>query len=83
MYMLGGCYQTGSGIAKDSHLAFYWYTQGAKLGDAASMYGLGKLYELGRGVPKDFAKSIEWYRKAASKGMIFAQDELTAKGLTW
>lgn len=59
-------------------LAFEYFSEYAKMGNATAQYYLGKMYYLGEcvGVFQDYAKAVEWFRKSAEQGNATAQYEL-------
>ena len=71
-FMMGDCYSSGNGVAKDLNIAIYWYGKAADQGDVSSMLNIGACYmELG-----DVEKKLFWYKKAAEKGDYLAQYNL-------
>lgn len=66
---LGYCYQEGLGAeVPDLQKAFYWFEEGAKLGDGRCMAYLGYWYLLGRDGPPDSQKALGWFEKGAIAG---------------
>ena len=51
--VLGDCYRTGSGLAKDTVQAVSWYRKSAEQGYAKAQNNLGACYEGGVGVAQD------------------------------
>ena len=74
--ILGSCYASGRGVARDYMEAVKWYRLSAEQGYATAQNRLGVCYYFGRGVAQDYAEAVEWYRKAADQGNAFAQDNL-------
>ena len=66
-FILGGLYETGSGVPKDFAAAAAWYGKAAEQGFAPAQNNLGILYHDGNGVPRDLSKAINWYRRAAEQ----------------
>ena len=66
-FYLGNIYSEGGhGIEKDESKAFYWWKNGAKLGNAACYDNLGWCYIYGNGVNQNFKKAFESFKKAIS-----------------
>lgn len=66
MRVLGTCYATGQGVAKDMPEAVKWYRKAADLQNADAMCALGRCYAFGEGIAKDVPEAVKWYRKAAN-----------------
>ncbi|MEQ2007104.1 MAG: tetratricopeptide repeat protein [Limisphaerales bacterium] len=75
-YPLGGCYERGLGVEKDSKEAWKWYRRHfeerflankakAEHGDAAAQSQTAVNYVLGQGVGKDYVEAYAWYDLAA------------------
>ena len=84
--VLGDCYRTGSGLAKDTVQAVSWYRKSAEQGYAKAQNNLGACYEGGVGVAQDYTQAVLWYRKAAELGFADGQTNLgvcyaTGKGV--
>jgi TPR repeat protein len=84
--VLGDCYRTGTGLAKDTVQAVSWYRKSAEQGYAKAQNNLGACYEGGVGVAQDYAQAVYWYRKAADLGFADGQTNLgvcyaTGKGV--
>lgn len=79
MYLLGGTYELGCGVAKDEREAASWYRKAADAGNAAAMYALSIMYDQGRGVAKDELEAVRWCRKAAESGDTAAMCSLGAR----
>jgi TPR repeat protein len=84
--VLGDCYRTGSGLAKDTVEAVSWYRKSAEQGYAKAQNNLGACYEGGVGVAQDYTQAVLWYRKAAELGFADGQTNLgvcyaTGKGV--
>ena len=67
MRMLGGMYQDGLGVEKDSALALKWYRSAFSRGDRDSAFLLGKLYESEKG-DGSRAEAEKYYRIAVENG---------------
>ena len=66
-FYLGQIYSEGGhGIEKDDAKAFYWWNNGAKLGDTDCYDNLGWSYYYGHGVNQNFKKAYESFKKAIS-----------------
>jgi TPR repeat protein len=64
-FLLGQVYSDGGhGVEKDNNKAFYWWKNGAKLGNASCYDNLGWSYFYGNGVNKNYLKAYESYRNA-------------------
>ena len=84
--ILGDCYRSGTGFAKDTAQAVSWYRKSAEQGYAKAQNNLGACYEGGVGVEQDFVQAVFWYRKAAELGFADGQTNLgvchaTGKGV--
>jgi hypothetical protein len=53
LFLLGWCYDTGEGVAKDQVQAVSWYRKSAEQGNAQGQLNLGYSYDKGEGVAKD------------------------------
>ena len=66
-FYLGSMYYSGGyGIEKDKEKAFYWWNNGANLGDAYCYDALALCYFNGYGVNKNFKKAYDSLKKAIS-----------------
>lgn len=65
-YRLGRCYAKGRGTAKNTTLAFQWYSKSAAQGHAKAQYRLGKCYMKGKGTQVDQKKAVYWLKKSVS-----------------
>ena len=64
-FYLGQIYSDGGhGVEKDESKAFYWWNNGAKLGDASCYNNLGWSYYYGHGVKQNFKKAYEAFKSA-------------------
>lgn len=64
-YYLGQMYSAGGhGIEKDDAKAFYWWNNGARLGDTDCYDNLGWSYIYGNGVNQNFKKAYESFKNA-------------------
>lgn len=75
-YILGSCYDLGSGVPKDHAEAVKWFRKAADQGSADAQFSLGDCYYKGEGVLKDYAEAAKWFRKAAEQGDADAQNNL-------
>jgi TPR repeat protein len=66
MFILGGLYRQGQGVAQDYGKAREWYQKAAAAGNSVAMCNLGILYNNGDGVAQDYGKAREWFQKAAT-----------------
>jgi TPR repeat protein len=73
---VGGVFEYGLGVPKNSATALVWYERAAELGHAGAMVHLGKLSEDGQDVPQDFVSAKRWYEKAAALGNAGAMSSL-------
>jgi len=62
-YWLARCYQTGTGIQKNSELAFFWFKNNAEQGHVDAFYRLALCYVNGEGVKKNNELAINWLTK--------------------
>lgn len=74
--MLGGLYESGQGVPKDSVVAVSWFRKAADQGQGNAQYNLGLAYAEGRGVAKSDAEALVWLRKSAEQGIPQAQNAL-------
>lgn len=74
--VLGYCYATGKGVAKDLEKAFSWFKKSAEQENALGQYYLSLCYLNGAGVDKDIIQGLKWLEKAAKQGDANAQIEL-------
>lgn len=64
-FYLGQMYSAGGhGIEKDDAKAFYWWNNGAQLGDTDCYDNLGWSYFYGNGVKQNFKKAYESFKNA-------------------
>jgi TPR repeat protein len=75
-YLLGYCYLTGAGVAKDAVESIKWFRKAADQDYAPAQNLLGIAYKAPRGVAKDDVESVKWFRKAADQGHAQAQYNL-------
>ena len=75
-FIIGVCFHTGDGIAKDFERAAFWWQLGADQGDASCMFNLGQMCIKGEGVNQDIQKGSALVKKAAENGMSDAQSYL-------
>lgn len=66
-YMLGQCYEEGSGVVADRENAAKWYRKAADQGNARGQFKIGLRYHLGNGPGQDFHEAASWYQMAADK----------------
>lgn len=72
-FFLGQIYSEGGhGVEKDDNKAFYWWKNGAKLGDADCLGNLGWSYFYGKGVKENHKKAYESFKKAIKIDSTFA-----------
>jgi TPR repeat protein len=75
--LIGECYATGNGVARDLKQAAEWYRIAAEKGDIGGEVHLAALYrDGGKNFPRDMAQAAGWYRKAAEQGDVAAQATL-------
>lgn len=72
-FLLGHCYEQGTGVPRNDHAKLEWYTKSAQNNHLERQYKLGLCYFTGQGVPKNIKKAIEWLLKAAQNGHTYAQ----------
>lgn len=68
VYSLGTSYLYGTGVPKDTTVAYYWIRRAAEHGNASAQCHLGVMHAVGQGVLPDPAEALKWYRKAAEQG---------------
>jgi len=73
---LGGMYDLGLGVPRNSAEAVKWYQRAAEQGLAGAQYDLGVMYHQGRGIPQNYGQAIHWFRRAADQGVAIAQFHL-------
>ena len=73
---LGGIYEKGLGVGKDTQLARVYYLAAAQRGNAKAMHNLAVLYAQGAGGNPDYATAAKWFRKAAMHGLPDSQFNL-------
>jgi uncharacterized protein len=66
-FHLGGCYEKGLGVEKNSGEAFTWYCKSAQEGYAAAQFQMGVCYEKGSGVEKNPSNAVKYYQMAADQ----------------
>ena len=66
--LLGRCYETGNGVARNWKKAFSWYRKAAKQDDPEGLFHVGYCYLHGVGVSIDLEKAAEYLQKASDKG---------------
>ena len=62
--LLGAIYYFGDEEMEDYAKAFYWWSNGAKLGESSCYNNLGMLYLHGNGINKNCKKAFECFKKA-------------------
>jgi len=72
-FLLGCCYEKGSGIEKDQAQAIFWFKKIIERGtidsnNADVQYVLGKMYSTGKGVGEDIKYGVILLNKAATQG---------------
>ena len=67
-YMLGECYDYGSGTDQDHTKAVEWYTKSSEQENSIAMCCLGRCCENGQGCDQNRTKAVEWYEKSANLG---------------
>jgi len=65
-FYLGGCYLSGTGVAKDEAEAVDWFRKAAEQGNAYAQYDLGWCYANGAGVAKDYIEAYAWLNLVAT-----------------
>ena len=75
-YRVGRCYDKGRGTAKNTALAFQWYSKSAAQDYAKAQYRVAKCYKDGEGVLKDRKKAFEYFTKSANQDYAEAQYSL-------
>lgn len=75
-YLLGYCYENGTGVEIDLSRAFYWYEKAAHHHEISGMRCLGECYMHGKGTRANPEKGVKWLKRAARKGSIIALKDL-------
>lgn len=75
-YGLGGCYNAGCGVEKDTKKAVALFLKSAEQGNVLAQAMLGDCYKAGRGTAKDYTQAAKWYSKAAEQGYTRSQTSL-------
>ncbi len=75
-YLLGLCYDNGSGVPQNSTHAFSWYGKAAQQGHAPAQFRLGQFYAAGTVIQQNFSLAAHWYKLAAEQGLADAQYHL-------
>ncbi len=64
-FIVARCYETGSAVCLNLHLAMEYYTRAANLGNPDAMYNLGCIY---MNFGKNEDKALSCFRQAAENG---------------
>ena len=72
MVLVGRCYQTGIGVAKDEKKAFAMFTKAADLGNSVAINNLAFCHQDGSGVAKDEKKAFAMFTDAGVKELKMA-----------
>lgn len=75
-FILGGMYDSGSGVDVNAAMATYWYRQAALHGHNDAQYNMGVAYANGDGVIQSTIEAVRWWRKAAAAGSLNSQFNL-------
>jgi uncharacterized protein len=70
--LLGQIYLDGTGVARDTDEALYWFQHAAHQHVPMAMNMLGRCYENGWGAAVDYTLAATWYRHAANHGLDWA-----------
>jgi TPR repeat protein len=73
---LGGMFEYGVAVPKNSATALMWYERAAERGHVGAMIHLGQLSEIGEEVAQDYAEARRWYEKASALGNAAAMNQL-------
>lgn len=73
---LGYCYDTGSGVEKNTDKMLYWYQQTADKGIPMAQHNLALKYYWGEVVDKNINKAVDLLVEAANQGYRHAQKML-------
>lgn len=65
-YLVGKVYALGTGVKKDQHKAYEWFSKSADQGFGPARYELGKMFADGNGVRQNYYTAAKWYRLAAT-----------------
>lgn len=75
-FELAKCYQSGTGVKKNTSVAASWLNKSAESGYAPAYYALGQRNEMGIDITPNQEQAAKWYRKAAEQGLADAQFRL-------
>ncbi|MDR1678270.1 MAG: sel1 repeat family protein [Prevotellaceae bacterium] len=78
-YLLGLCYEEGTGVNLDYTQAVYWLEKAAEQNHAKAAYSLGLMYNNGEGIIQSYTEAIKWYMKAAEQGHTNAMNNIGSK----
>jgi len=73
-FLLGKCYQDGTGVEQDFGKAAQWFKKAADQDHTEAQFLLGKCYQDGTGIERDIEKAEKWLEKAADRGHAEAKD---------
>ena len=71
-FVMGECYEYGTGVECNDIQAEQWYRKAAEQNFAPAQNNLGKFYHYGFAVKKDPKLALYWYRKAAEQNHVNA-----------
>ncbi|KAH3745952.1 sel1 repeat family protein [Pelomyxa schiedti] len=71
-YYLANCYYSGTGVARNTVLAFTLYSEAASSADVRAMCTFGVYHAKGVGVPPDINAGVSLFRRAAESGYATA-----------
>ena len=74
--LLGCCYQSGNGVAKDLDKGFFWYQKAANQGEVLALNNMGFCYKLGWGCDKDKKHAYRWFWRARNAGYPYANENM-------
>lgn len=72
LFVLGLCYENGTGVLQDYKRAVDYYKQAADKGHTTAMLNLGNCYLFGQGVFEDETEAVRFYQESAKLGNIDA-----------
>ena len=74
-YLLGECYFTGNGIAKDIDMAINWFKTAAERGDVNAQLKLAECYMTGTGVEKNYELAKKWIVEPIKQNLAGAKQK--------
>ena len=73
-FVIGLCYQDGTGVKQNNKKAVMWYEASAKQGNVDAACNLADCYREGIGTEADQKEAFGWYKAAANQGDAYAEN---------